>query len=449
MANNPTFDVDLNDDRLTAVKEAETTQLTEDAQLGQDLLDNSANMYDDAIAETNKWEQEQSQLQQERHDLTIEQIEQQKEQAQKDYTKEQAGAYVDWRKQSNQYGSEAEKMASAGLANTGFSESSQVSMYNAYQNRIAVARESFNQVWTEYNNQINNAILQNNAVLAEIATQAAQKRTEYIIQSTLHQEELLKYISDKKMETKRFYQTEYQTVLDLLNKEADRDWQSYEAELGREHDKDMADLNHKYDLERDRINNEFTEKMAAINHEYEIKLLNAKTEKEKELLKEQQKYDLEKLAQQQKYALEQLDKELANDKALAKYNYDLENKNNSYSFSGGGSSGITGGVGKIAKSVTSSAASTAASLVNKATSAVNKATAKTTQATLDSITALGYGPISAAKLNELVKQGVVEEYVKNGVTLFRKKATTPNRVLANYTQNAKSSVSLPTSKLKK
>jgi hypothetical protein len=335
MATTPDYTINYEDDRLNDVKLAETSQLTEDAQLGQDMLDSVDTMYDDAKAATDLWEQTQINNQKEQTNLTIQQIEQQKEQAQKDYTKEQAGAYVDWRKQSNQYGSEAEKMASAGLSNTGFSESSQVSMYNTYQNRIAVARESFNQIWTDYNNKINEAKIQNNAALAEIAVQAAQQRAEYVIQSVLQRNQLLNDIANRKIQTQQLYNDKWKTTLDVMMKENELKWQTDQAVLDREHDKKMAEINHKYTLERDEINNTFTEKMAGINHDYEIKLLDAKTAAEKELIKEQKEADLEKLKKQKEYALEELDKKLANEKAL----YAYQQSYNSGKFSGGGSSG--------------------------------------------------------------------------------------------------------------
>ena len=39
---------------------------------------------------------------------------------------------------------------------------------------------------------------------------------------------------------------------------------------------------------------------------------------------------------------------------------------------------------------------------------------------MDSVLALGYGPISETKLNELVDRGLVEEYRENGYLKFRK-----------------------------
>ena len=39
---------------------------------------------------------------------------------------------------------------------------------------------------------------------------------------------------------------------------------------------------------------------------------------------------------------------------------------------------------------------------------------------MNSVLSLGYGPISASRAYELVKQGLAETYVKNGKTYFRK-----------------------------
>ena len=128
MANN--YEVNYEDARFGSV-EADKNQASQELeQTYAGMIDDSDSFYQAQIDESKRWAEEQSQIQQEQTDFAIEQIEQQKDQAHKDYIKEQSGAYVDWRKQSNQYGTEAEKMASAGLENTGYSESSQVSMYN-------------------------------------------------------------------------------------------------------------------------------------------------------------------------------------------------------------------------------------------------------------------------------------------------------------------------------
>lgn len=109
-------------------------------------------------------------LEQTQNDLTqsnINQINFEKDQAQRDYEKEQKAAYVDWQKQSNEYGAKAESQAN--LIGSGYSESSQVAMYTAYQNRVATARESYNDTVAKYNLSISDAKAQNNAKIAELA----------------------------------------------------------------------------------------------------------------------------------------------------------------------------------------------------------------------------------------------------------------------------------------
>ena len=117
-----------------------------------DMINNSDQFYDAQKEAIEDYKNTQTDLQQQQTDFAIQKIEQEKDKTLKDYTKEQKGAYVDYQKASNQYGVNAEQMASQGLAGSGFSESSQVSMFNTYQNRVSTAREVYNQAILNYNN---------------------------------------------------------------------------------------------------------------------------------------------------------------------------------------------------------------------------------------------------------------------------------------------------------
>ena len=184
------------DEEYLAYEHPKATELKAKKQISnqaQTDLDKSNAVYDSMIDQTDqfysqqadavdKWGQTQTQLQQDRTDFTIEQINQQKAQAEKDYAKEQKGAYTDYQKQTDEYGANAEAMASQGMAGTGYSESAKVSMYNQYQNRVAVARESYNKAVLEYDNAIKEAQLQNNSVLAEIAFNTLQQKLAFVLQ---------------------------------------------------------------------------------------------------------------------------------------------------------------------------------------------------------------------------------------------------------------------------
>ncbi len=207
------------DERLVAVQNEENKATTEINKTYNDMIEQSDSYYKAQIDASKEWADKQSQLQQEKTDFAIEQIEQQKDKAEKDYTKEQSGAYVDWQKESNRYGANAEQMASNGFVASGYGESSQVSMFNTYQNRVATARESYNQAVLNYNNAIKDAQLQNNSVLAEIAYQSLQQQLELSLQGFQYRNQLVTEKLEKKMQTQQIYHQQYQDVLDQINKE--------------------------------------------------------------------------------------------------------------------------------------------------------------------------------------------------------------------------------------
>ncbi len=207
------------DERFRDVEEDKQEALTEAEELYGGMVEESEAYYQSQIDASKEWAEEQSRLQNEQTEFAIEQIEQQKEQEEKDYQKEQSGAYVDWQKQSNQYGANAEQMASAGLAGSGFSESSQVSMYNAYQARVSKSREIFKAAILNYDNAMKEARLQNSVVLAEIAQNALREQLELSLQGFQYKNQLLLELADKKMQIEATAQSRYQDVLAQINQE--------------------------------------------------------------------------------------------------------------------------------------------------------------------------------------------------------------------------------------
>lgn len=211
--------VDYEDTRFQDVKDAEKAALTENERLYAGMINQSDKYYKDQMNAVQDWADKQTQIQQEQTDFTIEKIEQNKEQAQKDYTREQSGAYVDWQKQKNDYGVNAEKQAAAGLTNSGYSESAKVSMYNTYQTRVTAARETFSLAVRDFDNAIKEASLQNNAILAEIAAEAFQKKLELSLQRFQYKNQLLLDKADKKTQIKNTYYKQWQDVLAQINRE--------------------------------------------------------------------------------------------------------------------------------------------------------------------------------------------------------------------------------------
>lgn len=213
------YDVNYDDQRFKDVEADKKAAISENEKLYSGMIKDSNGYYQAQVDATKEWEKKQTQLQKEQTDFAIDQIEQQKDQAKKDYTKEQSGAYVDWQKQSNQYGANAEKEAEMGMSGTGYSESSQTAMYNNYQQRVTAARESFNVIIQNFNNKITEARLQGNAALAEIAFNSLQKQLELNLQGFQYKNQLLQTMAQQKTELDQMFHERWQDVLGQINTE--------------------------------------------------------------------------------------------------------------------------------------------------------------------------------------------------------------------------------------
>ena len=213
------YEIDYNDKQFKNVESDKKAALKENAKLYDGMISESDKFYEEQIKASKDWADTQTKLQNEQTDFAIEKIEQEKEQAKTDYTKEQSGAYQDWKKQSAKHGVNAEQIADQGMQNTGYSESSQVSMWNTYQNRVATAREAYGRIIQDFNNGITEARLQNNSALAEIRYNALQQQLELNLQGFQYKNQLLLDKAGKQTELEQMYYERWKDVLDQMNTE--------------------------------------------------------------------------------------------------------------------------------------------------------------------------------------------------------------------------------------
>nr|DAT84183.1 MAG TPA: hypothetical protein [Caudoviricetes sp.] len=247
------YKINYDDDRFKQVEQAKDTRLNEVNNQYKDMIDKSDEFYQKQTDAQNKYAAEQQKNQQARTDQTIDLINQQKEQAGKDYTKEQKGAYTDYLKATDQYGYNAEVMAASGLTNTGVGESSKVSMYNTYQNRVSTARESYNKALLNYDNNIKDAQLANNEALAKIAYETLLKGLELALQGFQYKNTLLQSQMNAHQTIDDTYYSRYQDVLSQINSENSlaeqiRQYNESLKENQRQYDTSLA-----YQKERDKI----------------------------------------------------------------------------------------------------------------------------------------------------------------------------------------------------
>lgn len=375
--------VNYDDKRFDQVETDKKQALTELEQTYAGMIDKSDDFYQQQIDASKQWADQQSQLQQEQTDFTIQQIEQQKQQAQKDYIKEQSGAYTDWKKQSDQYGAIAEQQAAAGMTNTGFSESSQVSMYNTYQNRVMAAREAVNLAILNYNNGIKEAQLQNNSILAEIHAQALEQQLKLALEGFQYKNNLVLEQANKKIELDNEYYNRYLAVLDQINTEnamaeEQRQFDATYALQQKEFEEQIRQFNQSYNLQLKEFNEEvrqynqnYKEQVRQFNEEIarlkakdaqEHKLEIQRLELQKQQLAEQKRqHDAEVKLKQQQLAEEkrQFDQQMAYQKQQAAKS----------SSGGGGSSKISKSSGG---SSSSSSKKSSSSSVKKSSSSSSK-----------------------------------------------------------------------------
>ena len=242
------------DKRLTNVESAKQEAINTANNTYNNMINQTDSKYNELINANKDYATKQQEIQQQNTDFAIEQINQNKEKAEKDYTKEQTGAYTDYQKATDQYGVQAEQMATSGLQNTGFAESSKVQAFTSYQNRYNTAREVYNNAILSYDNAIKDAQLKNNAQLAEIAFQSLQTQLQYALEGFQYKNELLQTKLNTQMQLESEYNNRYQQVLSQINTENSL------AEQIRQYNESMA-----YQKQRDAIADSQWQKQYALS----------------------------------------------------------------------------------------------------------------------------------------------------------------------------------------
>ncbi len=234
--------VNYDDKRFAQVENAKKDALNNANKTYDNMINQTDAKYNELIDATKDYANKQQEIQQKNTDFAIEQVNQQKDQAEKDYTKEQKGAYTDYQKATDQYGVNAEQQAKVGLMNTGYAESSKISAYTSYQNRYSTAREIYNKAILNYDNAIKDAQLKNNATLAEIAFKALQAELEYALQGFQYKNNLLQTKLNTQIQLDSEYNNRYQQLLSQINTENSL------AEQIRQYNESMA-----YQKQRDAV----------------------------------------------------------------------------------------------------------------------------------------------------------------------------------------------------
>lgn len=271
----------------TSLNNAQSQLSGLDAEKQQLINDYTAN-YNDQLAKyenlqnqqkeyIDTWAETQKNTQQAQTDYNVGLINQNKEQAQKQTDAELGDAYVDYQKGLNQFGGNAEAMASNGLAGSGFSKNQEIAMNITYQNRVGTAKAALTKANADYDNQIQQALLNNDAALAEIALNQMQQSYQLALQGFEYKTNLynnkLAYetdLSDTYFNRKQSLQDDinyYNSQLAQINQYQieQAQWEREFAQQQKEHQDSMT----KFWAEYNESKRQFDETMKQNNYEYD------------------------------------------------------------------------------------------------------------------------------------------------------------------------------------
>ena len=211
--------VNYNDERFQNVNREKEVALNNINNTYNNMIQQSDSYYNNLQNQVNETRDKQLEIQREANDISLKKLDQAQEWAKKDYEKEQKAAYVDYQRQIDPHGIRQDNMASMGLTNSGWNETSKLALYNTYQNRVATAKESFDRVTAQYNLGYEEAVNSNNAKLLEIYSQASQKGLELALQGFQYKNSLIQSQLNAQQTTEDRYYNRWKDTLNQINTE--------------------------------------------------------------------------------------------------------------------------------------------------------------------------------------------------------------------------------------
>lgn len=228
------MNVNYEDERFKNLAVEKQTELDKYNQTYNDLISQREQLTQQQQNMVDEWKNTQTEIANNNLQHQVDLYNQQKEKADKAYQREASASYSDYLKEVDKYGVSRENVVANGLSNSGYAESSKVDMYNTYQNRLASARQSLNDIKLEFDNAIKEAQLSNNATLAELALQQMQQKLEIALEGFNYKDTATQNKLNWEYNINNNYYNRYQDVEDQIN------YSNEQAEAIRQYNEQMA-----------------------------------------------------------------------------------------------------------------------------------------------------------------------------------------------------------------
>lgn len=222
------------DERLTNIENQKQNALNQSNSVYDSLLKNNTDLYNQQKQYADTYEQTQNDILDKQLAFNQEQIEKQKKNAQENFETESKKARNDYEAFKNPYGYESERLAQAGLNNSGVSETSKLGGYNAYQNRLATANKVMQAAFTQYDSDLNQARLDNDVQKAQNALSKLQMQLEYSQKYYDNNANISMNRLNANQNIDNTYYNRYQDTVNQINYEKEQ------AEKRRQYEEQMA-----------------------------------------------------------------------------------------------------------------------------------------------------------------------------------------------------------------
>lgn len=163
-------------------------------------------------------------------EMSVNRLEKQKNDLQDESEKQASGLYTDYKKQSQQFGANQEQLVAQGLNNSGYSESSQVNLYNAYQKSVTDVMNTNKKLKAEVDLSINEAYQNADIQRAQNQLTIYQQKSQLLMNEyNLRYQKYRDAVGDEQWEKQFAFQREqfeYQKSRDAV---ADSQWEKQYA----------------------------------------------------------------------------------------------------------------------------------------------------------------------------------------------------------------------------
>ena len=160
-------------------------------------------------------------------DLNVAELQRNKDEIDKDTNKTNRALYTEYQKASNPYGTNEENLASRGLGNSGYAETTQTNLYNTYQRNITDTLNNARDLKSNFDFQISKARQTGDITLAQNALQIYNQKMQLLTQEyemrNNRKQFLYQQERDKVSDNRWQEQWDYQKSRDAI---ADNQWQT-------------------------------------------------------------------------------------------------------------------------------------------------------------------------------------------------------------------------------